>query len=113
MSTSHLISEYFDGWGYGNKTVFLSDLHLIMLFLTSQARDKHRENSKKDRFVAGEVTPDGFGCAYTVKPDTVQFNVVSKGLDSEGLAFYLEQSLLDMADLCVRTETKAAPRPKL
>jgi hypothetical protein len=31
MSTSHLISEYFDGWGYGNKTVFLSDLHLIML----------------------------------------------------------------------------------
>ena len=48
MSTSHLISEYFDGWGYGNKTVFLSDLHLIMLFLTSQARDKHRENSKKE-----------------------------------------------------------------
>lgn len=77
MSTSHLISEYFDGWGYG------------------------------------EVTPDGFGCSYTVKPDTVQFNVVSKGLDSEALAFYLEQSLLDMADLCVRTETKAAPRPKL
>ena len=77
MSTSHLISDYFDGWGYG------------------------------------EVTPDGFGCAYTVKPDSVQFNVVSKGLDSEGLAFYLEQALLDMANLCVRTETKAAPRPKL
>ena len=27
--------------------------------------------------------------------------------------FYLEQSLLDMQDLCVRTDTKAAPRPKL
>lgn len=77
MSTSHLISEYFDGWGYG------------------------------------EVTPTGFGCAYTVKPDSVQFNVVSKGLDSEGLAFHLEQALLDMADLCVRTGKKAAPRPKL
>ena len=38
MSTSHLVSEYFDGWGYG------------------------------------EVTPDGFGCSYTVKENTVQFN---------------------------------------
>ena len=71
MSTSHLISDYFDGWGYG------------------------------------EVTPEGFGCSYTVrtkpvdaaavlplgwmdgrvqvKDYSVQFNVVSKGLDSEGL----------------------------
>ena len=74
-----------------------------------------------------------------VKDYSVQFNVVSKGLDSEGLGaqtvlvafcaenklgssrecavlragFYLEQSLLDMQDLCVRTDTKAAPRPKL
>ena len=58
MSTSHLVSEYFDGWGYG------------------------------------EVTPDGFGCSYTVKDDTVQFNVVSKGLDSRYGWFAVHSSLI-------------------
>ena len=36
-------------WLYipGEKTVFLSHLYIEMLFLPRQARDEHRENSKK------------------------------------------------------------------
>jgi hypothetical protein len=34
----------------GEKTVFLSHVYIKMMILPTQARDKHRENSKKDRF---------------------------------------------------------------
>ena len=37
----------------GNKTVFFSHLYIKMMILPRQARDKHRENSQKERFVAG------------------------------------------------------------
>ena len=37
----------------GKKTAFLSHLYTKMLILPKQARDKHSENSKKDRFLAG------------------------------------------------------------
>jgi hypothetical protein len=36
----------------GKKTGFLSHLYIKVIFLPRQARDKHRENSKKARFVA-------------------------------------------------------------
>ena len=35
----------------GKKTVFLSHLYIKMLILPRQARDKHKENSKKDAFL--------------------------------------------------------------
>jgi hypothetical protein len=35
----------------GKKTGFLSHLYIKVIFLPRQARDKHRENSKKARFV--------------------------------------------------------------
>ena len=42
------------GQTIGEKTVFLSHLYIKTIVLPRQARDKHRENSKKDyRFVAG------------------------------------------------------------
>jgi hypothetical protein len=37
----------------GEKTGFLSHLYIKVIFLPRQARDKHRENSKKARFVEG------------------------------------------------------------
>jgi hypothetical protein len=37
----------------GKKTGFLSHLYLKMMILPRQARDKHRENSKKARFLEG------------------------------------------------------------
>jgi len=36
----------------GEKTVFLSHLYIKMMILPRQARDKHRENSKKARLLA-------------------------------------------------------------
>jgi hypothetical protein len=36
----------------GKKTTFLRHLYINAIILPRQARDKHRENSKKDRFLA-------------------------------------------------------------
>jgi hypothetical protein len=36
----------------GEKTVFLSHLYIKTIILPRQAPDKHRENSKSDRFLA-------------------------------------------------------------
>eukprot|EP01046_Picozoa_sp_COSAG06_P012088 COSAG06_NODE_698_length_12975_cov_108.592575_8_plen_118_part_00 len=41
--------------GIGKKTGFLSHLYIKVMILPRQARDKHRENSKKARFVAGRA----------------------------------------------------------
>jgi hypothetical protein len=43
--------ERLDGGEQGKKTGFLRHLYMKVNFLPSQARDKHRENSKKARFV--------------------------------------------------------------
>ena len=40
----------------GKKTGFLSHLYVKVIFLPRQARDKHRENSKKARFLEGPIT---------------------------------------------------------
>jgi hypothetical protein len=40
-------------WLKVKKRVFLSHLYIKCIFLPRQARDKHRENSKKARFVEG------------------------------------------------------------
>jgi|EP01046_Picozoa_sp_COSAG06_P031049 hypothetical protein len=45
-STTHIVT--------GQKTGFLSHLYIKMTNLPRQARDKHRENSKKVRFLAGK-----------------------------------------------------------
>jgi hypothetical protein len=37
----------------GERTGFFSHLYIYMIILPRQARDKHRENSKKARFVEG------------------------------------------------------------
>jgi hypothetical protein len=39
--------------GHGKKTILLSHLYIKMIILPRQARDKHRENSKKDCFLIG------------------------------------------------------------
>ena len=51
----------------GDKTVFLSHLYIKMMILPRQARDKHRENSKKDRFVAAF---ERWACQSDVRPGT-------------------------------------------
>jgi hypothetical protein len=42
--------------GSGKQTGFLSHLYIKVNILPRQARDKHRENSKKARFLAGTLS---------------------------------------------------------
>jgi hypothetical protein len=44
----------------GEKTGFLSHLYIKVVILPRQARDKHRESSKKARFVADHVNWDRY-----------------------------------------------------
>ena len=43
---------WLDKLGAGDRTVFLRHLYIQMMILPRQARDKHRESTQKDRFVA-------------------------------------------------------------
>ncbi|KAL1925629.1 uncharacterized protein VTP21DRAFT_512 [Calcarisporiella thermophila] len=54
----------------------------------------------------GEVVPDGFGVAYMVKDDVLQFNVVSKGLGSPRLCAELEKALVDIRALLSKPVAK-------
>jgi hypothetical protein len=51
MSTSSTLRR--NCCGGGKKTGFLRHLYIKCIILPRQARDKHRENSKKARFLAG------------------------------------------------------------
>ena len=53
----------------GEKTVFLSHLCIKMLILPRQARDKHRENSETDRFLAG------LGAGVGHEPDALNWRL--------------------------------------
>jgi hypothetical protein len=44
----------------GEQTAFLSHLYIKTIFLPRQTRDKHRENSKRDRFLIGLISGDDF-----------------------------------------------------
>lgn len=93
LSTSQLSSEYFNGYGWS------------------------------------QVVDEGFGIAYMINENrhvvsssntirhtkltksSIQFNVVSKGLGSERMSFYLNEAAIDMRDLLL--PTLEAPKAKL
>ncbi|KAI9883092.1 MAG: Rho-type gtpase-activating protein [Watsoniomyces obsoletus] len=58
-----------------------------------------------------QVVDDGFGIAYMINENSIQFNIVSKGLGSERMSFYLNEAAGDLRDLLV--PTLEAPRAKL
>jgi carnitine O-acetyltransferase len=58
-----------------------------------------------------QVVDDGFGIAYMINENSIQFNVVSKGLGSERMSFYLNEAAGDIRDLLV--PTLEAPKAKL
>jgi len=58
-----------------------------------------------------QVVDDGWGIAYMINENSIQFNIVSKGLGSERMSFYLNEAAGDMRDLL--TPTLAAPKAKL
>ncbi|RDW92057.1 putative choline carnitine o-acyltransferase protein [Coleophoma crateriformis] len=58
-----------------------------------------------------QVVDDGWGIAYMINENSIQFNVVSKGLGSERMSFYLNEAAGDIRDLLV--PTLEAPKAKL
>ncbi|KAH6635195.1 acyltransferase ChoActase/COT/CPT [Chaetomium sp. MPI-SDFR-AT-0129] len=50
-----------------------------------------------------QVIDDGFGIAYMINENSINFNIVSKGLGSDKMSFYLNEAAGDMRDLLVPT----------
>lgn len=50
-----------------------------------------------------QVVDDGWGIAYMINENSLQFNVVSKGLGSERMSFYLNEAAGDLRDLMMPT----------
>jgi len=58
-----------------------------------------------------QVVDEGWGIAYMINENSIQFNVVSKGLGSERMSFYLNEAAGDIRDLMIKT--LEAPKAKL
>ncbi|KAI9846566.1 MAG: Carnitine O-acetyltransferase mitochondrial [Sclerophora amabilis] len=58
-----------------------------------------------------QVIDEGFGIAYMINENSVQFNIVSKGLGSERMSFYLNEAAGDIRDLLL--PTLEPPKAKL
>lgn len=58
-----------------------------------------------------QVVDDGWGIAYMINENSIQFNVCSKGLGSDKMSFYLNEAAGDIRDLMV--PTLEAPKAKL
>jgi len=58
-----------------------------------------------------QVVDDGWGLAYMINENSLQFNVVSKGLGSDRMSFYLNEAAGDIRDLLL--PTLEAPKAKL
>ncbi|CEJ80269.1 Putative Carnitine acetyl transferase [[Torrubiella] hemipterigena] len=58
-----------------------------------------------------QVIDGGFGIAYMINENSINFNVVSKGLGSDRMSYYLNEAASEMRDLL--TPTLAPPKAKL
>jgi hypothetical protein len=45
------------------------------------------------------VDAEGYGCAYSVLGERIQFNITSKGMKSPRFAHHVEMALLQMREL--------------
>lgn len=50
-----------------------------------------------------QVIDEGFGIAYMINENSIQFNIVSKGLGSERMSHYLNEAAGDLRDLLLPT----------
>ncbi|OIW28471.1 acyltransferase ChoActase/COT/CPT [Coniochaeta ligniaria NRRL 30616] len=58
-----------------------------------------------------QVIDAGFGIAYMINENSINFNIVSKGLGSSKMSYYLNEAASDMRELM--TPTLEAPKAKL
>lgn len=54
----------------------------------------------------GEVTPDGYGCAYAIKEKSLTFTLTSLGLGAEKLRHYLNEAAVDLREVHERLRAK-------
>jgi len=59
-----------------------------------------------------QVIDDGWGLAYMINENSIQWNVVSKGLGSERMSFYLNEAAGDVRDILLPSLTEP-PKAKL
>jgi carnitine O-acetyltransferase len=62
---------------------------------TSQVSSEYFENKGW-----GEVVLDGFGIGYMIKHHSLHFNVTSRHLGSHDMCRHIEESLLELANVC-------------
>lgn len=55
-----------------------------------------------------QVIDDGYGIAYMINENSIQFNVVSKGLNSERMSHYLNEAASDVRDVMMTTVQEKA-----
>jgi carnitine O-acetyltransferase len=58
-----------------------------------------------------QVIDGGFGIAYMINENSINFNIVSKGLGSDRMSYYLNEAAGEMRDLLM--STVEAPKAKL
>ncbi|KAI9683406.1 MAG: Carnitine O-acetyltransferase mitochondrial [Trizodia sp. TS-e1964] len=58
-----------------------------------------------------QVVDDGFGIAYMINENSIQFNIVSKGIGSKKMSYYLNEAASDIRDILL--PTLEAPKAKL
>ncbi|MCO5613879.1 hypothetical protein L7F22_068157 [Adiantum nelumboides] len=96
----------------------LPDLYKDPLFGESSTWRMSTSNVTSESFDAwgyGEVVPDGFGCAYAIKSESLTFSFTSRKLGASHLRHYVQQSALDLRDMHVRLANKQSGegKPKL
>jgi len=66
-----------------------------------------------DAWGFGEVTPDGFGCAYAIKENSLTFALTSLKLDASRLRHFLNEAALELRDMHIRLQAKQGEKAKL
>lgn len=93
LSTSQLSSEYFNGYGWSQ----VVDEGFGIAYMINENRQEYSLSSAIRHTKLTEFS--------------IQFNVVSKGLGSERMSFYLNEAAIDLRDLLL--PTLEAPKAKL
>ncbi|OCK83508.1 acyltransferase ChoActase/COT/CPT [Lepidopterella palustris CBS 459.81] len=58
-----------------------------------------------------QVVDDGWGIAYMINENSLNFNIVSKGLGSDRMSFFIQEAASDIRDMMI--STLEAPKAKL
>ena len=61
----------------------------------------------------GEVTPEGFGCAYAIKEGSLTFTITSLKLGASDLRHYINEAAVELRDLHLRLQQNEAAKSKI